>query len=80
MLQNIYDSGYIDRNTAYKMSFFKGVAAGFGGVLGATIVVTLLLWVLSLLHNVPFLNKVTDNVQCTIQQKDSITGKPATCE
>ena len=47
MLVNIYESGYLDRNTAYKQTFFKGVLAGFGGVVGATIVVALLLWFLT---------------------------------
>ena len=36
MMQNIYESGYIDKNTFYKMSFLKGVLGGLGGVVGAT--------------------------------------------
>lgn len=71
MMESIYESGYIDRNKTYKMSFLKGIAAGFGGVIGATIVVAILLWALSLLHYVPFVNSITDNVQCTLQQKET---------
>lgn len=70
MVQNIYESGYLDRNATYKMSFLKGVFAGVGGVVGATVVVALLLWLLSALHYVPFLNQITDNVQCSIAQAD----------
>jgi len=71
MLKNIYESGYLDRNQSYKQSFIKGVLGGFGGVIGATIVVAILLWTLSLFHNVPipFLNRVTDNVQHTLQMR-----------
>jgi len=71
MLANIYETGYIDRNKAYKMSFIKGVLAGLGGVIGATLIVALLIWILSLLGSVPLLNTITDNVENTIQQKNT---------
>lgn len=69
MLQNIYDSGYLDRNTTYKMSFLKGVAAGFGGVIGATIVVALLIWILSLFDSVPLIGPLIENFQQTVDKK-----------
>lgn len=69
MLENIYESGYIDRNKMYKMSFLKGVAAGFGGVIGATIVVAILIWVLNLFDQVPLLGPLTDKLQHTVQTK-----------
>lgn len=71
MLQNIYESGYIDRNAALKMSFLKGIAAGFGGVIGATIIVALTIWVLSLFDNVPLLGPFADKVQNTVETKSA---------
>lgn len=68
MMESIYESGYVDRNKMYKMSFLKGMAGGFGGVIGATIVVAALLWILSLLHSVPFVNSIADNIKGTIEQ------------
>lgn len=68
MLTNIYESGYIDRNQAYKMSFIKGLIAGLGGVLGATIVVAILLWILTLFSSVPFVGRFTENTRNTIDQ------------
>lgn len=70
MLQNIYESGYIDRNTLYKTSFLKGIVAGLGGVIGATIVVALLLWILSILVETPIVGPLFDNLQDTIQSKN----------
>lgn len=67
MLVNIYESGYIDRNQMYKMSFIKGVVTGFGGVLGATLLVALVLWILSLFDTLPLIGPVFDNVKDTVQ-------------
>jgi uncharacterized membrane protein YfcA len=71
MLENIIETGYVDKARVYKMSFVRGVIGGFGGVIGATLVVAILLWLLSLLHQVPFINKITDNVRDTIHQTES---------
>lgn len=76
MLESIYESGYIDRNKTYKMSFLKGIAAGFGGVVGATIVVALLLWILSLLDFVPFVDKI----QCSLQDSNRTTSQVESCQ
>ena len=53
MLQSIYESGYIDRNQLYKMSFLKGLFTGLGGVIGATVLLAALLWILSVLNYTP---------------------------
>jgi len=63
MLDNIYQSGYIDRNQMYKTSFIKGVVAGFGGVIGATVVVGLLLWILSLFSDLPLVDTIRETIQ-----------------
>jgi hypothetical protein len=76
MLESIYESGYIDRNKTYKMSFLKGIAAGFGGVVGATVIVALLLWLLSLLNFVPFVDKI----QCSLEKNNHTTSQITRCE
>lgn len=69
MLQNIYESGYIDRNTMYKMSFFKGVVAGLGSVIGATIVFALVLWILSLFDTLPLIDDIVRSIQNSVDVK-----------
>lgn len=68
MLINIYETGYLDQNKAYKQSFIKGLVSGFGGVLGATVLIALLIWVLSLVSNVHLLKPFIDPVKHTIQE------------
>lgn len=63
----IYDSGYLDKKLAYKTSFIKGIFGGLGGVVGATIVVAILLWILSFFSNIPLVGKFSEKLDATIE-------------
>lgn len=67
-LQAFYDTGYVDRKQALGFSILKGAAIGLGTVVGATVGVALLLWVLSLFNEIPFIGEITNKVQTTIEQ------------
>lgn len=43
-----------NRFMVYRRSFMKGVVSGLGGVIGATVVLGLLLWVLHFFNELPF--------------------------
>lgn len=66
---SLYDAINPDRKGLYRTAFLKGIVTGLGGVIGATLVVALLAWILSLSHNIPFIGDITDNLQQTIQEK-----------
>jgi len=51
-----------------KYSFIRGIATGFGVLVGGTIVVALLLWILSLLGQVPFLNEISESTRDTLDK------------
>ena len=73
MVENIYLSGYIDKNQMYKMSFLKGLFAGLGGVIGATIVVAVVAWILSLFNYTPLkpiVEPVTDTLKNTVNSNN----------
>lgn len=63
----IFETGYLDARQSYKSSFIKGVMSGLGGIIGATIVVALIVWFLSLFGNVPLVGKFVDKVDQTVQ-------------
>ncbi len=65
----LYDAINPDCAGLYRTAFLKGVATGLGGVVGATIVIALLAWIMSVLGQVPFLGPISENVQETIQKQ-----------
>lgn len=64
----LYDSVNPDRAGLYRTAFLKGIVTGLGGVIGATVVIVILAWLLSLLGHVPFVGPIFDNVKDTIQE------------
>lgn len=53
------------------LALLKGIATGFGIFLGGTILVALLLWILSGLGHVPFLNEITESAKDTLEQSQT---------
>lgn len=70
-LVSVYETGYLNKKEAYKQTFIKGILAGLGGVIGATLMVALLLWILSLFHEVPLIGPVANTIQNTIESSQS---------
>ncbi len=68
MLETIFETGHPRRKAMYRASFMKGLFGGLGGVIGATLIVGLLLWVLSLFDQVPLIGNLFDNLKNTIEQ------------
>lgn len=66
---DLYDTLKPNRTALYRASFFKGVIGGLGGVIGATVGVALLLWLLSLFGQIPFIGHFIDTVRHTIQSR-----------
>lgn len=67
LLEQLFEDHYEHRWNIYKVNFFRGIAFGLGSVLGATVVVALLLWVLSWFVDLPFLGHLFHDTRETIQ-------------
>lgn len=70
IVASVYETGYLDAAKSYRQSFIKGMFQGLGGVVGATILVALLLWVLSLFGQVPLIGTFADKVEDTVNTAD----------
>lgn len=66
LLVSIGEIGVRNKKQLYKVTFFKGVLSGLGGVFGATIVVALLLFILSIAGEVPFIGDIADSIRGTL--------------
>lgn len=67
-LEDFYEASYADLKKVLTFSFLKGVAAGLGVVIGGTLVVALLLWMLSQLGHLPFVGDISKAAEQSIQE------------
>lgn len=69
-LEVLFAADYIDKKRLYWHNFMRGMAFSVGGIVGATVVIALLLWILSLFDTVPFIGPFIDNTRETIRQNN----------
>lgn len=70
-LEILFATDYIDKHKLYLNNFIRGMFFSAGGVVGATVVIAILLWILSLFNNVPLIGPLFENTRDTIQQSQT---------
>lgn len=70
-LEILFASKYIDKKKLYFQNFLRGIAFSIGGIIGATLVITLLVWILSLFDSTPLVGPLIENTRQTIEQSDN---------
>ena len=70
ILEDLFYDFHRSRRQVYTMNFFRGVFFGVGSVIGGTLVVALVVWILSFLADIPggvgdFIQYVVSIVQKT---------------
>lgn len=68
LLQDLFYDMYKNRRQVYKVNFFRGVFFGFGSVIGGTLIVALLIWLISLFVDIPVIGNYFEDIQQTIEQ------------
>lgn len=71
-LELLFASEYISKTKLYKENFFRGIFFGLGTLIGTVIVITIVLWVLSLLDSVPFIGPVIENIEESVNQAKQV--------
>lgn len=69
-LENVYTGFNWSRRKIYGINLLFGVIRGFGAVLGATIGIAILLWILSFFTNVPLVGPVFQNIKQTVNSEN----------
>lgn len=68
LLEELFNDFNSSRVEVYKLNFFRGIFFGLGSVLGGTIVVALLIWILSMVaQHIPPLHDAVDGISQTIE-------------
>jgi hypothetical protein len=67
-LEILFATDYIDKKKLYLSNFIRGMLFSAGGIIGATLVIAILLWILSLFDSVPLVGPLFENTRDTIQQ------------
>ncbi|HEX5797817.1 MAG TPA: DUF5665 domain-containing protein [Candidatus Saccharimonadales bacterium] len=65
----LFKADYIDKKHLYFQNFVRGITFGAGSVLGATVVIALAVWILSLFDTVPLIGPLIENTRETINQR-----------
>jgi hypothetical protein len=60
----------IRNQTDWKLAFRNGLVTGFGTVVGATVLVSLLIWLLQPLRQLQFLKQPLDRIATELEQRD----------
>jgi hypothetical protein len=68
VLEDLFYDFNSSRAEVYKMNFLRGIFFGFGTIIGGTLVVALIVWILTLLTDIPggtgeFIQYIVDTVQ-----------------
>lgn len=67
MLEELFYDFNRSRVEIYKMNFVRGIFFGLGSVLGGTVVIALLAWILHFFVQLPLIGDPARDVQQTIQ-------------
>ncbi len=67
VLEDLFYDFHRSRVQVYRMNFVRGLFFGFGSVLGGTVLIALLAWILSLFVTIPGIGDTAHQVQETIQ-------------
>lgn len=66
-LELIMASGFISRRELYKQNFVRGMFFSAGTIVGATLILGLGVWILSLFQSVPVIGPAFETIQRSIE-------------
>jgi hypothetical protein len=72
LLEELFNDMHRNRRQVYMMNFFRGVFFGFGSVLGGTLLIAIMVWLLAQLGAlVPFLSDFIQQILDTLGRRSA---------
>lgn len=68
-LEYLLAAGYVSKKRLYIENFMRGIFFSAGSIIGAAVVVTLLLWLLSFFDGLPFIQDISRAVENTVESR-----------
>lgn len=68
IIEDLFNDFYLRRHKVYWFNFVRGLFFGFGSVLGGTVVVAIVIWILSQLGHWPGVGDFFDQLRNTLKQ------------
>ena len=68
VLEEVFNDMYDSRGRIYKVNFVRGIFFGAGSAVGGTLVLSLVVWVLSLFVNAPLVGDLFKDAQHSLEQ------------
>jgi len=68
VLEDLFYDFNRSRAEVYKMNFVRGIFFGLGSVLGGTVVITIMVWILSFFIQIPGIGQPLEQFQQSIQE------------
>ncbi len=69
VIEELFNDYYKDRVNVYKVNFLRGIFFGLGSVLGATVLVALAIWLLSLFVDLPVIGDAVQQTQDSLESR-----------
>lgn len=68
LIEELFYDFHRSRKQVYVMNFVRGVFFGLGSVLGGTVLIALVVWIMSLFVDLPGIGQLIENLQQTLQE------------
>lgn len=68
-LEYLLAAGYVSKKKLYFENFMRGIFFSVGSIIGAAVIVTLLLWILSFFDSLPFIRDIAESLESTLKSK-----------
>lgn len=68
LLEELFSDYYYHRRKIYKMNFIRGLFFGLGSALGGTLLIAIIVWVLALFVNIPYVGDPVREAQESLTQ------------